>query len=166
MSNILPENQKTTKNRVGRPIVYRDSMCNEIIKLMAEGTVPCEVCAKWNISEEELEKWMKEHEEFKDAYNKGIAKCKAWWVDIGRQGLKGELKSFKFQLWQQFMISEFKWNKNTPDAPKETTTVNINSMNVMNSDKQLVEFIRAKLQLHQDKPAIATLIEDLGKKDG
>lgn len=133
------------KNHVrGRPTVYKDTMPTELIRMMAQGMLDCEIYAEWSISKETFYVWLREKPEFKEAYDIGLPKCEAWWTAYGRQAMiDGNDKGFKH--WIAVMNNKHKWAGDRSNAP--TNNIQIGNINVLNnkSDQELIEFIQSKM---------------------
>ena|SRR6476646_10678303 len=126
----------------GRPSDFNSEYCEEVIKLMADGALDYNLCAKWGISRQTLWRWKNDIPEFSDAYDKGMELCECWWSEWGKQGMQGKIRGFNFMAWQSFMNNKFNW-KQKSDAPQ----INIGNMNVLSSksNDELLEILNQKL---------------------
>lgn len=68
----------------GRPSLYKETYCDEVINHMAEGASLTSFAAEIGVSRETISNWMDAHPEFLVAVKKGKAKCAAWWEKLGR----------------------------------------------------------------------------------
>lgn len=135
-------NELVSKNPVGRPSIYKpEEHPQQLLELMATGAKDCDVYAKWDISKDTFYRWLREHPEFKEAYEKGLPKAQSVWEDVGKQGMMGHIKGFNFNAWIAFMNNKFGW---TPKNQEGTTNnINIGNVNVFQSKskEELIDYI-------------------------
>lgn len=139
-------------NKRGSLRVYKESYPDELVELMANGALDCEVFAKWNICKDTFYRWINENADFKAAYEEGLPKCEAWWIDWGRRGMKGEIKGFTFNAWIAFMNNKFKWAKISQESQNVINNVTISNLNVLQqkSNLDLVEYIKMTVERNKD----------------
>jgi hypothetical protein len=140
-----------TPIKLGRPFTYDETLHpGNLIALMTEGALDCEIYAQWNISKMSFYRWLNEHEELKEAHEIGLSKCEAWWTKRMRERFEaGDDKGFKYCI--AIMNNKFGWEKGSK-SDGNTTNININNMNVLENKSRdsLLEYISAKLLLHKD----------------
>lgn len=71
---ILCAEKRSVMANVGRPSGYRETFCNEVINLMAEGLSLTAAMAELGFHRQTAYDWMEAHPEFSDAVKKGQAK--------------------------------------------------------------------------------------------
>ena len=130
----------------GRPPIYHDDLCTELLRLASEGKSDSQIYAKWGISKETFYHWRKEHEEFKEASEIAYELCQNYWQELGIKGMMNP-KELDFKFWIAFMNRKFKWHRET-EAGGNNTQININNINVLDtqSRENLITFIEANLK--------------------
>lgn len=149
MTKPTNEVQEVKKPR-GRPSKYNDQYPDQLIELMGQGMLNCEICAQWGIHRDTFFQWTRDHEAFKEAYEIGLSRCEAWWVAHGREGaLKGG-KGFSY--WVAIMNNKFGWvpGKATSEGQGSTTNIQIGNVNVLQNGPQLIESIKSLVLKHKD----------------
>jgi len=138
-------------NRKGSYRKYKEEYADQMYKLMSsEGALDCHLCKKFKISGKTFYKWLDEIEEFKEAHEKGLPACEAWWVDKGMEGMQGKVKGFNAMTWIMFMNNKFKWSRNSGEQGNQT--ININQVNVLQdkSREGLINYIRKSIENNKD----------------
>lgn len=130
---------------------YTEEKCDELIELMAEGMLNCEIIAKWDISEKTFYRWIDTHQDFAEAYQIGLPKCEAQLVKKFRQMADGTLEGkHSFNALIALANNKFKWSKNTKeeDTPQITNNIQIGQLNVLQSQNkvELMSFVQDKLK--------------------
>jgi hypothetical protein len=126
-----------------------------MIEMMAEGYFNSWMAAEWGISEDTFYLWRKDHEEFEEAYARGMAVRTVWWEKKGMEMMaNGDNKGFNY--WIAFMNRHHNW-KPQSETSSNATTVNIQTMNVLatKSKEDLVELIQIKLKALDMLPGTA-----------
>jgi len=80
------------KRSVGRPTKYSKAMAERLPDMFKSGEDVIEVCVELGISKDTFYRWVKEHPEFSDAYEKGKEFSEAWWNRLIRGGAMGRIK--------------------------------------------------------------------------
>lgn len=108
----------------GRPTKYKPEMCEQVIDLMRDGLAIEEVCAEMGIWKDTFYNWVKKHDEFSDAYKRGLELSKAWWLKQGRSSLTDG--KFNSTLWYMNMKNRHKWSdKQEVDHTTKGKEINI-----------------------------------------
>lgn len=113
---------------MGRPSKYdAKTMCQTVIECMRDGRSIIEVCAKVGITRDTFYRWYKEidKKEFKEAVDIGKVLSEAYWDNIGRLGILGQIDNFKHAAWIYRMKCRFRdrWN-DVQESKIELTTHN------------------------------------------
>lgn len=145
---------------MARPPKYNETYPEDLVKLMEQGMLNCEIYAKWGIHKDTFYQWINTHKEFKEAYDIGLAKCEAWWVARGRDGVSTG-KGFGFNPWIAIMNNKFGWAQGSRQGEGTTNNITIGSVNLLanQSNPQLLDYIKTMTLKHQDIIDIQ-LIED------
>lgn len=93
----------------GRPDHYEEWMCEKLIEMMSQGCSKIEVAASLGICDREtIDEYCEKHEQFGEAFKKGMILAEAWWEKHGRTNLNN--KEFNSTLWYMNMKNRFKWS--------------------------------------------------------
>lgn len=65
----------------GRPSLYRDEYCDEIVAYCATGRSLTAFAGKIGVSRQSISEWAKEHPQFSVAVQCAKAACAAWWEE-------------------------------------------------------------------------------------
>lgn len=120
---------------------------DDLLDKMSKGLTNVEIMADWNISEPCFYKWIKDHEEFAEAYELGKPKWETTWIKKGEtNALSGNREYFKF--WNRVMA--VKASKGWKEE-KGSTNVNIGKITQVNnyegkSEAELAEILQTKLE--------------------
>lgn len=140
----------------------------DLIKRMSEGQTNVEIWADWDITERSFYKWLKEHEEFKEAYELAKPKWEKKWLQKGIDYMEsGKRDAFKY--WAKIMgiKGSKKWREGS-GASNNTTNVSIGNMNILQSksESELLEILQTKmLKLQKINPTLIEVIENKELKD-
>jgi hypothetical protein len=118
--------------------------CEDLAKRRSLGQLDCEIFAAWDISRNCFYKWLRDHEEFKEAHERSQPKWEASWVSKGVNFMEeGNDKAFRY--WIAVMNNKAGWAAGTKNA--EQTQVNIQNMNVIHtgSKQELISYIKDEL---------------------
>ena len=102
---------------MGRKVQYKiedlpTDFYDRIISWMREeGMSKKEVCSELNVSASAHARFLKESEEYKEAFEIGKSFAEAWWMKQGRKNL--ENKGFNVGIYAFQMKNRFKW-RDTP----------------------------------------------------
>lgn len=69
---------------LGRPTLYRETYCDEVITHMAHGASLTSFAAEIGVARSTINEWIGAHSDFSEAVNRGKAKCAAWWEQTNR----------------------------------------------------------------------------------
>jgi orotate phosphoribosyltransferase-like protein len=111
------------KNKIGRPTIYREEMCEKVVELLKEGASIEEIGLELNVGYSTIYKWMDMYPEFGEAIKNGREYSKGWWLQQGRIALRE--KEFNSTLWYMNMKNRHGWadkNENTHNVSVEETT--------------------------------------------
>lgn len=67
--------------------LYRPEMCEEVIRLGAEGASKAEIAFELDVAQSTFEKWQKDYPEFKAAIDEAAFLAQGWWEKQGRRGI-------------------------------------------------------------------------------
>lgn len=132
---------------------YKDAYAEQLIELMGSGMLDCEIYWKWRISKNTFYRWIREHDDFREAFEIGSAGCETYWAEWGKKGMRGEIKGFSFNAWIAFMNNKFKWAKNALTDPSQiTNNIMIGNIQVNNQlpRQDLIEKIKLIGNKHSD----------------
>jgi len=135
------------KKKRGRPMLYTPGHCDALIELMAAGSFNSWIAAEWKINEDTFYDWRKKHPEFEEAYKIGLPLRTVWWEKKGMEMMaNGDNKGFNF--WIAFMNKHHGWSKGNEGTGGNTTNVNIQQLNVLQSKSKedLMAIIHTKLK--------------------
>jgi len=109
----------------GRPTKYRKEYAEKLPDMFKNGESVAEVCAKLGIWKQAFYEWVEKHEEFSNAYKKGMELSEAWWTKLGRVGSAGKA-NIQPATWIFNMKNRFKWtdrNETTVDGDLQLFTI-------------------------------------------
>ena len=75
---------------------------------MCNGKSLAAVCAALDISRTTLYDWRDSNPDFRDAIEKGLQKCQAYWEDVGHEGVTGDNEKFCSTPWIFTMKNRFR----------------------------------------------------------
>lgn len=122
-----------------------------LFKLMSEGKLDVEIMAEMGLKKDTFYRWIREHEDFKNARDLGMAPCEAWWTRRIRDCWeRGDDKGFKYCI--AIMNNKFGWGKDENKTVNNTINISGN-MNVLQNKsldelKELIEQDVAYLKLN------------------
>ncbi len=142
----------------------------ELLKRMEAGKLNIEIIAEFDISEKTFYKWIKDHEEFKEAYERGLPKAHAAWIQKGQHYMEAE-KDKPFRYWIGIMNNKFGWAQDAKAGAQQTggtTNIYIDKMNVLQSKNkdELLDIIAQKLNANKAIPAeFKMLVQDKDQEE-
>lgn len=140
---------------------YANNHPAQLLKLMSEGKLDCEIFSELGIKKDTFYRWRRENEEFMNAFELGLPRCEAWWVSRMRQcWLNGDEKGFKYCI--AIMNNKFGWGKDENTKSLVQNTVNIQgNMNVIQqkSQEELIEMLTSDLQYLQSNNVLPKTLE-------
>ncbi len=146
---------------MARPSKYKTEYPEELVKLMAEGALNCDIYSKWGICKDTFYQWMYDHPDLKEAYEIGKPLCESWWTSRAKEAMLGQIKGFNANLWIMFMNNKFGWVPGNRQPDSQTNqTINIGNLNVLQnqSGQQLIETIQ-KLAIKHPEAIEVEVIE-------
>lgn len=115
----------------------------DLIERMSSGETNVQVLSAWNISEPTFYRWLKDHLELADAYDRGKTKFEAWYIEnIFNPMISGKLQGrHSYSAAMTIAKNKLGWSKDTDRHAN--TTVNVQQLNVLNQKdpKELTEMI-------------------------
>lgn len=122
----------------------------EVIRRMELGELDIQIIAAFGISKKTFYLWLKNHPEFKEAYDIGIVQCEAAWDRKGVEYMEGD-RDKPFRYWIAIKNNKFGWADGKKEQINKTTNVYIDNMNVLQTKNkdELLDLISKKLS-HND----------------
>lgn len=135
------------------PSKYKDTYPADLIEMMEQGALNCDIFTKWGIHKDTFYQWMYDHPDLKEAYEIGKPRCEAWWVAAGKEAMAGKIKGFNSNLWIMFMNNKFGWVPGNKQVAESTTnTINISNLNILQNQNvpHLIETIQRLALKHPE----------------
>lgn len=125
-----------------KSVQYNIYKPEDLIKYMKKGFWNCQIIDAFDISEVTFYNWLKIHPEFKEAYEMGIPKRKAYYAGKFHEILEGKNDSkHAFKAAEAILTKELKeWTENSVD-----TTVNLN-VHLTKSTTEILEYLKQQAQ--------------------
>lgn len=120
----------------GRPTDYNSEFHpKELVRMMEEGKLDCEIQAAFDISPSTFYRWKREHEEFREAHEKGLPKAETRIViePLRQMALVGETGKGQYKAISHLARNKFGHDQQAAVVNK---TININTMNVLNTREE------------------------------
>jgi len=128
----------------------------ELVSMMEQGMLDCEVYASWDISKDTFYAWKREHGDFKEAYDRGLSKCEAYYARRARECWQaGDDKGFKYFI--SIMNNKFGWGK---EESSKGNTYNINNMQVINSREEYLRLVETVQEQTKELNLIELKVDD------
>ncbi len=90
-------------------LIYTPELCSQVAEMFADGSSITQVCArKLKVHRDTYYEWKKVHPEFRKAAETGEQISQAYWEDIGKDGIVGDLEKFAGSTWQFVMKNRFR----------------------------------------------------------
>ena len=99
---------------------YKSELMEKLPQMFSEGESVVQVCVKLDITKRTFYDWVDKYPEFRDAYEKGREISEDWWINTGKQGMRGQITSFNAAIWIFNMKNRFEW-RDHPKADKSDT---------------------------------------------
>jgi hypothetical protein len=93
---------------MGTPNKYKSEYCEKAEEILSKGKSLAAVCAHISIGRSTLYEWRDNHPEFREAVNRGMQKCQAFWEDLGFEGMVGNFDKFNSTPWIFTMKNRFR----------------------------------------------------------
>lgn len=120
----------------GRPPIYdKEYHPKDVVARMSKGHLDCQIYAAWGISKKTFYKWQHEHPEFKEAYEIGLPKCEAKWLEKGIDYMEND-KDKPFRYWIAVQNNKFGWSQDRKEMTNQTTNIHVNQLNVLQNKSQ------------------------------
>lgn len=104
--------------KTGRPTLYREEYCEQVIEHMAQGYSFESFAAVIGTHRDTLYEWCDKHEEFSDARKNAQMVSQYFWEKIGVAGMLGKLPGFNTGVWVFNMKNRFNWTDKREDTSK------------------------------------------------
>lgn len=106
---------------IGRPSKYDPAFCDQLVEHMSQGYSFESFGAEIGTCKKTLYNWVKEHDAFLHAYEKGQLAARAWWERQGHKGMWEEKDAPKLNtaLWIFMMKARFKMFDRPSEPAKE-----------------------------------------------
>jgi len=95
------------KRPVGRPSAYEGRFCQMLIDHMAAGFSYESFAGLIAVAISTIYKWEKEHKQFSDAKQRGVAAALHWWENAAVVGMGMPTKQFNSTVWSRNMNARF-----------------------------------------------------------
>jgi hypothetical protein len=137
------------------PLYNEKSHPEQLLTMMGAGLLDCQIIAALDLKKDTFYRWLREHEDFKDAYERGLPKCEAKYVAKMLESIdQKDDGGFKYYI--ALMNNKFDWNKD------EGKTVNNTQININNSQiTSYRDMTPAQLLDHVQEKMIDTKIIDV-----
>ena len=123
---------------------YSDKLATNLTKLMAAGFSDVQVIAEWGISKDTFYRWLRTHEELKEAHGIGKVMFDSVHESLGVEGML-RTRDIDYQFWRDLG----KYRNGWADKPTQGhTQINIDNINVLQqqSNEELIEYIKDNLE--------------------
>jgi hypothetical protein len=116
---------------IGRPTLYDDKFCVELIEHMKAGYSFESFAGSIGVNRDTLYEWAKVNPEFSDAKKIGTEAGRLFWETKGIEGLfsttercgdQGSSKSINATIWIFNMKNRFGWRDKQPDEEEESSS--------------------------------------------
>jgi Helix-turn-helix domain of resolvase len=98
--------------KVGRPSIYHPGMCEEVVRLGADGYSPAQIAAHYSVTRTTLYHWADQYPEFLTALKIAKEYEQAWWELAGREGMYSD--KFNAAIWRKSMEARFRQDYTEP----------------------------------------------------
>lgn len=126
---------------------YTPKLCTEITKLMASGFSDVQVRAEWIISKDTFYRWLRTHEEFKEAHDIGKDMFDSMHEQLGVEGMLN-VRDIDYQFWRDLGKFRNGWVDKSAQQAGNNTQINIDNVNILQqqSNEELITFINTNLE--------------------
>lgn len=94
------------RKKHGRNTKYEDRFCEVVEELGSLGKSPAQMAAHFAIGRTTLDRWVAEHEDFREAFARAMVLAQDWWERKGTDNLND--KSFQTRIWEKSMQARFR----------------------------------------------------------
>lgn len=98
--------EKTVKNKTGRPSKYLPEYCERVIELGKEGKSIAQIASAFDVDKASIYRWEEAHEEFRTALARAKAHSQCWWENAAQENVSN--KNFNAQIWLKSVASRFR----------------------------------------------------------
>lgn len=116
----------------GAPTKYKPEYCEAIIELGVQGKSVTYMAGSLGVHKDTLYEWIKEHDQFSDAFTHAKALSQMWWEDRGQQGMEKGASEFQGSIWSRSMAARF------PDDWREVKARDHTSSDGSMSPKEII----------------------------
>ena len=110
---------------MGAPTKFKNEYCKKAEEILASGRSLAAVCAKLSIARSTLYEWRDNNPEFKQAIEKGLQKCQAYWEELGIDGVVGNYEKFSAAPWIFTMKNRFRDDYTEDKDDKQDNAVSV-----------------------------------------
>lgn len=90
----------------GRPSKYKPEYCEKVIALGKEGKSPAQIAYHLDITRDDINHWIKAHDEFCTAMKLAKIAEQNWWEETGKNALHAD--KFQAAVWKKSMEARFR----------------------------------------------------------
>lgn len=151
------------RKKHGRNTKYESRFCEIVEELGSMGKSPAQMAAHFAVGRTTLDRWVVEHEDFREAFARAMVLAQDWWERKGTDNLND--KSFQTRVWEKSIQARF---RNDYTDRKEVTGANGGPIENKQqtefvADEQIVRFLNevAELKARDAEPIdLASTSED------
>ena len=106
-----------------------------LIELMSQGLFNVQIYAAWDVGKDTFYRWIRENPELDEAYQRGLPKCEAYWIEHRfKPMIEGKLEGkHSFNATMAMANAKFGYRNNQDNnAHNSTTNISIGQVNVLN----------------------------------
>ena len=96
---------KAAAKKSGRPSKYQPAMCEVIVELGLKGKSKAQMASHLNIARSTFDRWLEEHQEFRESWELADTHAQAFWEEIGAGGVGN--KFFNDRAWSLQVRNRF-----------------------------------------------------------
>lgn len=138
---FIPKRKAATK--------YKKQMCEQIIEVAEQGGHVAQMCVAIGVrSRDTFYRWIKEHDDFREAYETSKLYSRAFYENLLLQGAQGQVKGYNFNSVAMVMNNKFS-DEYTRSVNGSNTEITIGSVNnaTIDTDKLLEKAAELSAQL-------------------
>ena len=126
----------------GRPTVWHDRFCNDVIKWGKLGKSITWMAAEIGVDKVTIYAWIKEKPDFSHAIERAKVFCQQWWEDAGQSGMTAD--KFNSAVWQKNMAARFR------DEWTDTSNVNHGAQDSLTSFLGIIDGTAGRIPTARD----------------
>lgn len=146
-SKKLKTKLKNCSTSISARSKYDPKLCTDLTKLMAAGNSDTQVIAQWGISRDTFYRWLREHEELKEAHEVGKVMFDAIHEKLGVEGML-KTADIDYQFWRDLGKFRNKWTDKS-ETSTNNTQININFLQ-QQTNQELIEYIQENLDVIEE----------------